>query len=63
MAKQKKKNHSVISPVPREAIADVGDEEDFVDFLRHELEWPIPMNVQRLADVKVDFCRISLVEN
>ena len=63
MAKQKKKDHSVIPPVPREAIADVGDEEELVDFLRHELEWPIPMNVQRLVDVKVDFCRRSLVEN
>ncbi|MCG2778885.1 MAG: hypothetical protein L6406_24675 [Desulfobacterales bacterium] len=63
MAKQKKKNHSVIPPVLGEAIADVGDEEDFVDFLRHELEWPIPMNVQRLVDVTVDFCRRSLVKN
>jgi len=44
MAKQKKTNHIEIPPVPREAIADVRGEEDFVELLRRELEWPIPMN-------------------
>ena len=53
MAKQKKSNHSVIPPVPREAIAAVRCEEDFIELLRRELEWPIPMNVQRLADVAI----------
>jgi len=53
MAKQKKNNHSDIQPVPREAIAAVGCEEDFVELLRRELEWPIPMTVQRLADVSI----------
>ncbi len=53
MAKQKKNNHSFIPPVPREAIAAVRCEEDFVELLRRELEWPIPVNVQRLADVAI----------
>ena len=53
MAKQKKNNQSVIPPVPREAIAAVQGEEDFVELLRRELEWPIPMNVQRLTDVAI----------
>jgi hypothetical protein len=53
MAKQKKNNHPNIPPIPREAIADVQDEEDFVELLRRELEWPIPINVQRLADVAI----------
>jgi len=53
MAKQKKNNHSVIPPVPREAIAAVRGEEDFVELLRRDLEWPIPMSVQRLADVAI----------
>ncbi len=42
-----------IKPVPREAVAAVRAEEDFVELLRRELEWPIPMNVQRLADVAI----------
>jgi len=33
MAKQKKTNQIVIPPVPREAIADVRGEEDFVELL------------------------------
>jgi len=53
MAKQKKPNHIEIPPVPREAIADVQGEEDFVELLRRELEWPIPMSVERLADVAI----------
>ena len=53
MAKQKKNNHSIIQPVPREAIAAERGEEDFVELLRRELEWPIPMNVQGLADVTI----------
>ena len=53
MAKQKKNNHSFIPPVPREAIAAVRCEEDFVELLRRELEWPIPVNVQRLVDVAI----------
>ena len=53
MAKQKKNNHSDIQPVPREAISTVQGEEDFIELLRRELEWPIPMNVQRLADVTI----------
>lgn len=53
MAEQKKNNHSIIPPVPREAIAAVRGEEDFVELLRRELEWPIPMNVQRLADATI----------
>jgi len=53
MAKQKKTNHTEIPPVPREAIGAVRGEEDFVELLRRELEWPIPMNVERLADVAI----------
>lgn len=53
MVKQRKNNPSVSPPVPREAIAAVRGEEDFVELLRRELEWPIPMNVQRLADVAI----------
>jgi len=53
MAKQKKNKQIVIPPVPREAIADVRGEEDFVELLRRELEWPIPMNIERLADVAI----------
>jgi len=53
MAKQKKNNRLDIPPVPREAIAEVKNEEDFVGLLRRELEWPVPMNVQRLADVAI----------
>jgi len=44
MAKQKEPNYIEIPPVPREAIAAVRREEDFVELLRRELEWPIPMN-------------------
>jgi hypothetical protein len=53
MAKQKKCNHIEILPVPRKAIAAVRGEEDFVELLRRELESPIPMNVERLADVAI----------
>jgi len=53
MAKPKKTHHTDIPPVPREAIAAVRGEEDFLEVLRRELEWPIPMNVERLADVSV----------
>ena len=47
MAKKKKNNHPLIDPVPREAITDIGGEENFVDFLRHELDWPIPATIER----------------
>ncbi len=53
MAKQKKNNRSDIKPLPREAIAAVECEENFVELLRRELEWPVPMTVQRLADVAI----------
>ena len=53
MAKPKKTHQIDIPPVPREAIAAVRGEEDFVELLRRELEWPIPMNVERLADVSI----------
>ena len=53
MAKQKKTNHIEIHPVPREAIGAVRGEEDFVELLRRELDWPIPMSVERLADVAI----------
>ena len=53
MAKKKKKNHPLINPVPREAIADIGGEEDFVDFLRHELDWPIPAAIERFEDIVI----------
>jgi hypothetical protein len=49
MANQKKNNHSIIPPVPREAISTVQAEEDFIELLRRELEWPIPINVQRFC--------------
>ncbi len=44
MAKQKKPNYIETPPVPREAIAAVRGEEDFVELLRRELAWPIRMN-------------------
>jgi len=44
MAKSRKTNHIEIPAVPREAIAAVRGEEDFVELLRRELGWPIPMN-------------------
>jgi len=44
MVKKKKTNHIEIPPVPREAIAEVRGEEDFVELLRRGLAWPIPMN-------------------
>jgi len=44
MATSKETNHIEIPPVPREAIAAVRCEEDFVELLRQELEWPIRMN-------------------
>ena len=47
MAKPKKNNHLNIQPVPREAIAAVECEEDIVELVRREPEWPIPMTVQR----------------
>lgn len=53
MARQKKTNRSVIPPVPREAMAAVGTAEDFVELLRREFEWSIPMNMQRLGDVVI----------
>jgi hypothetical protein len=53
MAKQKKINQLDVLPVPREAIAAVQGEEDFIELLRRELEWPIPINVERLADVAI----------
>jgi len=42
MAKQKKTNHIEISPVPREAIGALRGEEDLVELLLRELEWPSP---------------------
>jgi len=33
-----------IPPVPREAIAGITGEPEFVDFLRRELAWPIPVS-------------------
>ena len=48
-----RKKNSTLRPVPREAIADVHCQEDFVDFLRHELMWPIPGNIDRLEDVVI----------
>jgi len=53
MPKKKKNNHPLINPVPREAIADIGGEEDFVDFLRHELSWPIPTAIERFEDIVI----------
>jgi len=67
MARQKKNNRSIIPPVPREAIAAVRGEQVFVELLRRELEWPIPMNVQRLSDVTIphdlQFYRIGSLRN
>jgi hypothetical protein len=53
MAKKKKKEYADIVPVPREVISGVTCEEDFIELLRRELEWPIPLTVQRLADVAI----------
>lgn len=40
-------------PVAREAIAEVRSQADFVEFLRRELDWPIPLNVEKLSDVAI----------
>jgi len=42
-----------MQPVPREAIADVRDESDFVELLRRELSWPIPERLERLDEVVI----------
>ena len=48
-----KKDKAIINPVPREAISKISGEADFIEFLRHQLEWPIPINVERLADIVI----------
>jgi hypothetical protein len=48
-----KSNNSDIKPIPRESIAEIRGEEDFVEFLRRELEWPIPIHIDRLEDVVI----------
>lgn len=53
MNKRKTKDQAVIRPVQKEAISEIRAEEDFVEFLRRELEWPIPYNIQKLSDVTI----------
>jgi hypothetical protein len=53
MNKRKIKDQAVIRPVQKEAISEIRAEEDFVEFLRRELEWPIPYNIQKLSDVTI----------
>ncbi|MCB5260196.1 MAG: hypothetical protein LHW48_06960, partial [Candidatus Cloacimonetes bacterium] len=53
MNKKKQKNQNTIRPVQKDSIAEVRCEEDFVEFLRRELEWPIPYNIQKLSDVTI----------
>lgn len=48
-----KSGNSEWQPVPRDAIAEVHGEEDFIELLRRELEWPIPMNVLGLVEVAI----------
>ena len=50
-----KKEKSSIKPIPREAIQKITGEEDFIEFLRHELEWPIPLSIDRLDDVAIPY--------
>lgn len=45
--------YSKNNPVPREAISQIQNEEDFIQFLRGELDWPIPLNIDRLEDVAI----------
>jgi len=48
-----KNNQPTIQPVPREAIADVRGESEFVELLRRELSWPIPERLERLDEVVI----------
>ena len=41
------------SPVSLKAIAQIKGQEEFVEFLRTELEWPIPLHIDRLDDVSI----------
>lgn len=53
MNKRKPKDQATQRIVQKEAIAEIRGEEDFVEFLRRELEWPIPYNIQKLSDVAI----------
>lgn len=53
MNKKKQKEQNTIRPVQRESISEVRGEEDFVEFLRRELGWPIPYNILKLSDVAI----------
>ncbi len=50
MAKNTTEKYSQISI---QAISQIRGQEDFVEFLRTELEWPIPLHVDRLEDVSI----------
>ncbi len=53
MNKRKPKDQATLRIVQKEAIAEIRGEEDFVEFLRRELGWPIPYNIQKLSDVAI----------
>jgi len=53
MAKKATGSEQALSAVPREAIAAVRSAADFVDFLRRQLDWPIPEKIARLDDVTI----------
>lgn len=39
--------------ISKEAIARIHGQEDFVNFLRSELDWPIPLHIETLEDVAI----------
>ncbi len=41
------------SPISIQAISQIHGQDDFVEFLRTELEWPIPLHIDRLEDVSI----------
>lgn len=41
------------TPISIQTISQIRGQEDFVEFLRTELEWPIPLHVDQLEDVSI----------
>ncbi len=50
-----KKSSKTLDPVSRDTIGRIKGEKDFVEFLRSELEWPIPFSIDRLDDVVIPY--------
>jgi hypothetical protein len=41
------------TPISIQTISQIRGQEDFVEFLRTELEWPIPLHIDQLEDVSI----------